>query len=97
MAAPTPQEILDGLDDKNDDECLYIDAAGTDDCYIWRDPDDEDSYTVLQRSTSGSWFPHGKPVTTQWLKDYLDSIGDDTTVEVHDQTNLPPGRHPIDQ
>lgn len=97
MTAPTPDEVLDDLDDADDAECLYIDALLHDDVYIWTDPDDDDDrYIILERSSSGSWLPRGKPVSRGYVEMEIGQA-DVSDVEICPQTALPPGRHRRDQ
>lgn len=88
--APTPEEVLDDLDDCDDDECIYLD--GDSPAYIWAS-DEEGMYIILEQSRNGAWLPRGRPIEKERAENYLDA----ETYEVRPQTELPPDRHPKDR
>lgn len=84
-----PREALEDLD--QEDECVYI--SGRTDAYIWRDPDDDEVYHILEQTRSGSWLPHPRPISIDDGAAIMDGANE---YDIEPQRKIPDGAHQND-
>lgn len=89
MSDSGPQAVLDDLED-NDEECVRLHSPAA---YLWYDTE-RDKYVLLEQSSTGSWYPRGRPVSAARAEHAIESAG---SVDIEPATKLPPGRHRIDR